>query len=797
MAKYELPAGTTSYLLEFSALDITNYANASPGFTGLVYNSSGITCYYIRKGQSSTTSITLAAGTLGTYVNSGSAGSGGGLIAIDATNMPGAYQLSVPNLALGAGATAVIIWIRGVANMADVRIEIELTANSNQDAVRGGMTALPNNNAEAAGGLYTRGSGAGQINQNANGQVDTNLTTWKGTAPASLSSTFVQVDAEQWKGGTIPAVNVTGVPKVDLVDWLGSAPDALSSGKIAADLKLWLATAPLGLSSQLVQGIVAAFASGQDPVTLLNAGAYPGSPTSGTWGHAAKNADVSLPFTAPAAALGLPVLGTNTAGMALSPTTGTALALNAGTNGHGMLLTGNGTGSGLETQGGNSAGSGINAIGGTGGQGISAIGDPGGGGDGIRSTGYGSAHALNLNGGNGGGTGNSINTIVGGTGSPASANLIAVFWAALTSGLTGVGSIGAFLVAQLTNAVPTASTIATSVWSNATRTLSAFAFTVSANVTQWLGTAAATPDVAGIPKVEVASYASAKDPATLLLITPANLLATDSSGRVTAASVTGAVGSVTGNVGGSVGSVTSPVTVGTNNDKTGYALSTAGVTAIDTELSGVHGAGAWGPIGSAGTFTITITVEDANTHATLQSVLITIKDSLDTTIMDQQRTSNSGVALTSLNAATFTVHVAMVAGYSTIAGQTLVVTGNQAVTYYLTPIAIPSPPAPGLSSVVFYAYLNGVAQAGYRCNAYLESNNQATSDELQSQVVATGTTDSNGRCILYLIQTGQFTNGTGVYNLNMVASDGVTQVLAIRSTIPDEDTVNVQALIPL
>lgn len=42
------------------------------------------------------------------------------------------------------------------------------------------------------------------------------------------------------------------------------------------------------------------------------------------------------------------------------------------------------------------------------------------------------------------------------------------------------------------------------------------------------------------------------------------------------ASVTGAVGSVTG----SVGSVTSAVTVGTNNDKTGYALSSAGVQAI-------------------------------------------------------------------------------------------------------------------------------------------------------------------------------------------------------------------------
>jgi hypothetical protein len=41
-----------------------------------------------------------------------------------------------------------------------------------QDAVRLGLTALPNANAEAAGGLFTRGSGAGQINQNANGQID-------------------------------------------------------------------------------------------------------------------------------------------------------------------------------------------------------------------------------------------------------------------------------------------------------------------------------------------------------------------------------------------------------------------------------------------------------------------------------------------------------------------------------------------------------------------------------------------------------------------------------------------------
>ncbi len=74
------------------------------------------------------------------------------------------------------------------------------------DGVRAGLTALPNAAAEAAGGLYTRGAGAGQINQAANGQVDGNVVAWR--------------------GGT---------------------PDVLSTGKVAADLKLWLAAAPNAL----------------------------------------------------------------------------------------------------------------------------------------------------------------------------------------------------------------------------------------------------------------------------------------------------------------------------------------------------------------------------------------------------------------------------------------------------------------------------------------------------------------------------------------------------------------------
>lgn len=77
--------------------------------------------------------------------------------------------------------------------------------------------------------------------------------------------------------------------------------------------------------------------------------------------------------------------------------------------------------------------------------------------------------------------------------------------------------------------------------------------------------------------------------------TTQNLSATTISTSQAVASVSGAVGSVTGNVGGNVtgsvgsvtgavGSVTAAVTVGTNNDKTGYALTAGERTSIATTI---------------------------------------------------------------------------------------------------------------------------------------------------------------------------------------------------------------------
>lgn len=153
MAKLALKQGTTSKSLYVFIQDSSVTTGA--GLTGLAYNTSSLVAYYVQPGGSAT-AITLA-----TQTATG-AWSSGGFVAVDGTNMPGLYRLDVPNAAL-TGATAVVIMLKGAANMAPCVLEIELTAVDNQDATRFGLSALPNAAAEASGGLVTRGTGTGQI----------------------------------------------------------------------------------------------------------------------------------------------------------------------------------------------------------------------------------------------------------------------------------------------------------------------------------------------------------------------------------------------------------------------------------------------------------------------------------------------------------------------------------------------------------------------------------------------------------------------------------------------------------
>jgi hypothetical protein len=133
MAKLSLAKGTTSYRAYVFVQDSSVTTGA--GKTGLAYNTAGLVAYYVRPGASAT-AITLATQTVtGAYAS-------GGFVEVDGTNMPGVYRLDVPDAALASGVNAVIIMLKGAANMAPVVMEIELTGVDNQNATTGGLANL-------------------------------------------------------------------------------------------------------------------------------------------------------------------------------------------------------------------------------------------------------------------------------------------------------------------------------------------------------------------------------------------------------------------------------------------------------------------------------------------------------------------------------------------------------------------------------------------------------------------------------------------------------------------------------
>lgn len=205
-------------------------------------------------------------------------------------------------------------------------------------------------------------------------------------------------------------------------------------------------------------------------------------------------------------------------------------------------------------------------------------------------------------------------------------------------------------------------------------------------------------------------------------------------------------------------------------DTTAYGTGTKGAelaalptaAQIDTQLSGTHGSGPWGPIGSTGQYTITYTVKDAISNNPLQGVLVTIKDGTDTTTLDQERTGTNGQKQVSLDTGTYYVHIGSVPGYSSLVA-TLTVTGNGSVTYALQPIQPTAPIAPGMCTVYGYIYLNGVPADGVEVGAFLTDPLSYTASVLLEKQIDKAQTDVNGRFELQLVQAAQFTKGTGKY----------------------------------
>jgi cell division protein ZapA (FtsZ GTPase activity inhibitor) len=175
--------------------------------TAVAYNTSGIDLWYRREGAAvvSITEATLAALT--------TAHTDGGFLAVS----HGYYRLDLPDAAFATGANYVDIG-GTVTGMVVIGGRVRLVDYNPEDSVRMGMTALPNAAAAASGGLFIRGTGAGAINQDANGRIDVNAIAVSGdtTAADNLETAFDETAGPvPWLGivdqGTAQSASSTGV----------------------------------------------------------------------------------------------------------------------------------------------------------------------------------------------------------------------------------------------------------------------------------------------------------------------------------------------------------------------------------------------------------------------------------------------------------------------------------------------------------------------------------------------------------------------------------------------------------
>lgn len=206
------------------------------GKTGLV--AANLTVSYTRVETDNDVTVTDATGSLNNLAALTTAHTDWGLLEVSSALAPGLYRLDIADAVFAAGAWTAVVYVMITTSAAAASpMEFVLVAFDPLDAIRLGLTSLPNAVAEAVGGLYTRGTGAGQINQAANGMIDTNPVRLNNVSQSLLDLKDLADD------GYDPATNkVQGVVLVDtLTAYTGNTPQTgdvfpLASTEIA-DIK--------------------------------------------------------------------------------------------------------------------------------------------------------------------------------------------------------------------------------------------------------------------------------------------------------------------------------------------------------------------------------------------------------------------------------------------------------------------------------------------------------------------------------------------------------------------------------
>lgn len=122
MAKLTKPKGATSQILEIFIQDSESTTGA--GKTGLAHDTASLTAYYHRNTAATAVEIELVDMTVGTFTASG-------FKEVDSVNMPGFYQLCVPDAAYATGADSFSVMLKGASGMAPLPLEVQLGIDVN------------------------------------------------------------------------------------------------------------------------------------------------------------------------------------------------------------------------------------------------------------------------------------------------------------------------------------------------------------------------------------------------------------------------------------------------------------------------------------------------------------------------------------------------------------------------------------------------------------------------------------------------------------------------------------------
>jgi hypothetical protein len=180
------------------------------GLANLTHSSSGLVWYYFAGDLSNEVQVSLVAPVgLGSWTS-------GGFIAVDNTNMPGWYEIGIPDAAIDGG-NEVAMQLRGAANMVPVNLYIELDSVDYQDATAFGLSKfadIETDTQNIQSRLPTALSG---------GRMDSSVGSYQsGLVPSNFATMSIDGSGRVLLQPTQTGVTIPNVTSVDVVGELGS-----------------------------------------------------------------------------------------------------------------------------------------------------------------------------------------------------------------------------------------------------------------------------------------------------------------------------------------------------------------------------------------------------------------------------------------------------------------------------------------------------------------------------------------------------------------------------------------------